>query len=223
MLLPLRSFISRSSGLRSNVHGLMTFGSRAYATPATKSVFDTKALQYSSKHIRHALQTGDVVFYTAPPGVSRTFFYVYISAGVQLLFCDAEDAPIVLAPQGQRMAIAGGLMALGIGIASIMFTYPWRYIDKIILLKGGARVRLLTHARFIESQKCKEYPINRLFSKQKVFTGAGPTGTDPLGNTTSSNLFLRASNERMGYMLDRKGSFMDSYLFDGLWYKPSAK
>ncbi|KAL0082238.1 hypothetical protein F4703DRAFT_1125039 [Phycomyces blakesleeanus] len=184
MLLPLRSFISRSSGLRSNVHGLMTFGSRAYATPATKSVFDTKALQYSSKHIRHALQTGDVVFYTAPPGVSRTFFYVYISAGVQLLFwgnlaslayvtyskkeSDAEDAPIVLAPQGQRMAIAGGLMALGIGIASIMFTYPWRYIDKIILLKGGARVRLLTHARFIESQKCKEYPINRLFSKQKA-------------------------------------------------------
>ncbi|KAI9010443.1 hypothetical protein CLU79DRAFT_710364 [Phycomyces nitens] len=104
----------------------MAFTLRTYAKPATKSAFDTKALQYSSKNIRHALETGDVVFYTAPPGVSRTFFYVYVSAGVQLLFCDAEDAPIVLAPQGQRMAIAGGLMALGIGIASIMFTYPWR-------------------------------------------------------------------------------------------------
>lgn len=40
---------------------------------------------------------------------------------------DAEDAPVVLAPKGQRMAIAAGLVSIGVGIAAVMCTYPWRY------------------------------------------------------------------------------------------------
>ncbi|KAI7868630.1 hypothetical protein BDF14DRAFT_1724489 [Spinellus fusiger] len=87
---------------------------------------EPKNAHTASLQFRQALQSRDMVFYTAPPGVSRTFFYVYVSAGVQLLFCEEEDAPVVLAPQGQRMAIAGGLLAIGIGIASVMFIYPWR-------------------------------------------------------------------------------------------------
>ncbi|ORZ00182.1 hypothetical protein BCR43DRAFT_433914 [Syncephalastrum racemosum] len=79
------------------------------------------------KHLQKALQGRDVVFYTAPDGVKRTFTFMYISAGVQLLFCDEEDAPVVLAPQGQRAAIAASLVAVGVGISSLMCLYPFRY------------------------------------------------------------------------------------------------
>ncbi|KAI9322691.1 transmembrane protein 223-domain-containing protein [Dichotomocladium elegans] len=203
------------------------------------TAFDRKGLQQTGKHIRQALQGRDVVFYQAPDGVGRTFMFMYISAGVQLLFwgnlaslayvtyskkeSDAEDAPVVLAPKSQRLAIAGGLVALGVGIASAMCMYPWRYIDKLILLRGGNRVKLVTHARFLDSHKYKEYPIDQMFCKQKVLTGLGPTGIDPLGKTNSSHIFLRAKGERMAYMLDRKGKFTDTKLFDGLWYNPSAR
>ncbi|KAJ8658925.1 hypothetical protein O0I10_005307 [Lichtheimia ornata] len=206
---------------------------------ASTSVFDRKALQHNSKHIKQALQGRDVVFYQAPNGVNRTFRLLYISAGVQLLFwgnlaslayvsysakeSDEEDAPFVLAPKGQRMAIAGGLMSIGLGIATAMCLYPWRYIDKLILLRGANRVRLVTHARMIESHKIKEYPIDQLYCKQKVLTGLGPSGIDPLGKTNSSHIFLRAKGERMAYMLDRKGRFTDVKLFDGLWYNPTGR
>ncbi|CAO3650310.1 unnamed protein product [Cunninghamella echinulata] len=164
---------------------------------------------------------------------------MYISAGVQLLFwgnlanlayityskpeSDDKDAPLVLAPKGQRLAIAGGLVVTGLGIAALMCTYPWRYIDKLILLKGGQNVKLITHAKWIKSHQVKTYPIENLYCKQKVFTGTGKNGTDPIGNTTSSHIFLRANGEKMGYMLDRKGKFTDSKIFDGLWFSSSRK
>ncbi|KAI9496607.1 transmembrane protein 223-domain-containing protein [Zychaea mexicana] len=206
---------------------------------SSQTAFDRKSIQYAGKHIKQALQGRDVVFYQAPDGVKRMFMFMYISAGVQLLFwgnlaslayvsyskkeSNAEDAPIVLAPKGQRMAIAGGLVSIGVGIATFMCIYPWRYIDKLILLRGANRVRLVTHARFMDSHKYKEYPIDQLYCKQKVFTGLGTKGVDPLGKTNSSHIFLRAQGERIAYMLDRKGKFTDVKLFDGLWYNPSAR
>ena len=111
---------------------------RGYAA----SVFDKKSIQFTSKHIKQALNQKDLVFYQAPKGAKRTFTFMYISAGVQLLFwgnlgslayvsytkkeSEADDAPYVLAPQGQRMAIAGGLVAVGVAIATVMCIYPWR-------------------------------------------------------------------------------------------------
>lgn len=94
------------------------------------------------------------------------------------------------------MAIAAGLVSIGVGIAAVMCTYPWRYnkllflvtictagmnsysrfdryIDKLVLLRGGNIVRLVTHARFANSHKIKEYPIDRLYCKQQVHTGIG--------------------------------------------------
>ncbi|KAI8988895.1 transmembrane protein 223-domain-containing protein [Pilobolus umbonatus] len=182
----------------------------------------------------------DVVFYSAPDNVKRTFTWMYISAGVQLLFWgnlaslayvsytvkdgEEEDAPIVLAPKEKRVGIAAGLVAVGVGIASFMCLYPWRYIDKLILLKGATTVKLVTHARLIQSQKAKLYPIEQLYCKQKVFTGAGTKGTDPIGSVSnSSHIFLNARGEKIAYMLDRKGTFMDSKLFDGLWYNSHAR
>lgn len=99
-----------------------------------------------------------------------------------------------------------------------------RYIDKLILLKGADKVRLVTHARLIKSHQFKEYPIEQLYCKQKVFTGVGKTGNDAVGTkANTSHIFLGAKGEKMAYMLDRRGSFMDSKLFDGLWYNPHAK
>ncbi|RCH82929.1 hypothetical protein CU097_005013 [Rhizopus azygosporus] len=210
----------------------LLFRSQAYST---KTVFDKQSIQFSSKHLKQALQKKDVVFYQAPPGVRRTFNWMYISAGVQLMFWgnlaslayvayavkdgDTEDAPVVLAPQGKRIAIAGGLVGVGVAIATVMCLYPWRYIDKLILLKGGTTARLMTHARFAKSHQVKEYPIDQLYCKQKVFTGVGKNGTDAIGTkSSSSHIFLNAKGEKMAYMLDRKGAFMDSKLFDGLWY-----
>ena len=43
-----------------------------------------------------------------------------------IMSSEEEDAPFVLAPKGQRMAIAGGLMGIGLGIATVMCMYPWR-------------------------------------------------------------------------------------------------
>lgn len=123
-------------------------------------------MQSDVKQLLKTLQSRDVVFYQAPPNVGRTFFFMYVSAGVQLLFwgnlaslayvtysqperwvlllslspflclfcikCHfygpsaEEDAPMVLAPQGKRMAVAGGLVAIGLGVAAAMCTYPWR-------------------------------------------------------------------------------------------------
>ncbi|KAI8384836.1 transmembrane protein 223-domain-containing protein [Radiomyces spectabilis] len=208
---------------------------RAYTSSATAS---SKTLLQTNKQLKQTLQGRDILFYQAPAGVKRTFFFMYISAGVQLLFWgnlaslayvtysqksgDEEDAPVVLAPKYKRVAIAGGLVAVGIGIATLMCVYPWRYVDQLWLLKGGQHVRLVTHAK-LPSHRSREYPIQQLYSKQKIFTGVGPTGTDALGQTTSSSVFLRAKGERLGYTLDRKGKFTDSRLFDGLWYNLSAK
>jgi hypothetical protein len=137
---------------------------------------------------------------------------------------EEEDAPVVLAPQGQRMAIAGGLVTVGVAVASLMCLYPWRYVDKIILLKGANTVKLVTHARVLKSHQFKEYPIDNLYCKQKVFTGVGKTGTDNIGTkANSSHIFLAAKGEKMAYMLDRKGSFMDSKLFDGIWFNAHGK
>lgn len=61
---------------------------------ASSTVFDRKALQHNSKHIKQALQGRDVVFYQAPNGVNRTFRLLYISAGVQLLFWQVPCAAV---------------------------------------------------------------------------------------------------------------------------------
>lgn len=94
-----------------------------------------------------------------------------------------------------------------------------------MLLKGGQRVQLVTHAlKYFRSHKLREYPIDQLYCKQKVFTGVGKTGNDAIGTkANSSHIFLRAQNEKIAYMLDRKGSFMDSKLFDGLWYDTTKR
>lgn len=201
---------------------------------STKTALDKQSIQFTSKHLKQALEKKDVVFYQAPSGVGRMFMWMYISAGVQLMFwgnlaslayvayavkeSDEEDAPVVLAPQSKRVAISAGLVSVGLGIATVMCLYPWRYVDKLVLLKGARTARLVTHARFIQSHKVKEYPIEQLYCKQKVFTGVGIKGTDVLGTkASSSHVFLNARGEKMAYMLDRKGNFMDSKLFDGLW------
>jgi hypothetical protein len=103
-------------------------------------------------------------------------------------------------------------------------TLLFRYIDKLILLKEAQTVKLVTHARVFKSHQFKEYPIEQLYCKQKVFTGVGKNGTDAVGvKANSSHIFLGAKGEKMAYMLDRKGSFMDSKLFDGLWFNPHGK
>ncbi|KAF7729315.1 hypothetical protein EC973_004571 [Apophysomyces ossiformis] len=208
---------------------------RGYAS-AAKTGLEKKSARSVSKAFKEALQSRDIVFYQGPPAAERMYFYMYISAGVQLFFwgnlaslaydnyskkeSDAEDAPYVLAPLGQRIAISASLVAVGLGIAGAMCAYPWRCIDRMILLKGGSRVRLITHARFIPSQKIKEYPLEQLYSKQMVHTGLGTTGTDPLSKSVSTQTILRARGERMGYIMDRKGKFADSMLFDKLYYQP---
>ncbi|KAI8984361.1 hypothetical protein BDF20DRAFT_954481 [Mycotypha africana] len=224
------SFFARTSArtcLRPCIK-LTRFPTFAYSTQSirsnTSSIFDRKSILFNVKHLKQALERQDVVFYEAPKGVDRTFTWMYVSAGVQLLFCENEEAPVVLAPKPQRIAIAGGLVTVGIAVASLMCLYPWRYIDKLILLRGGNHVKLVTHARFVESQKYKIYPIDRLYCKQKVFTGVGKSGIEPLGATSKksngrTHIFINAEGERIAYMLDRKGSFMDSKLFDGLWFR----
>jgi hypothetical protein len=69
------------------------FRSQAYST---KTVFDKQSIQFLSKHLKQALQKKDVVFYQAPPGVRRTFNWMYISAGVQLMFWYAPFFVIVI-------------------------------------------------------------------------------------------------------------------------------
>lgn len=108
------------------------------------------------------------------------FFYFLLYSLLTIFFCfsDELDAPMVLAPQGQRVAVAGGLVAVGLGVAAAMCTYPWRYIDKLILLKGGERVKLITHAKWIKSHQVKTYPLENIRCKQKVFTGVGKIEND---------------------------------------------
>ncbi|KAI8089630.1 uncharacterized protein BX664DRAFT_262008 [Halteromyces radiatus] len=95
---------------------------------STMTNFDKKSLQSGARQLLKTLQSRDVIFYQAPPNVNRTFFFMYISAGVQLLFWGnlAKNAPMILAPQGKRMVIAGGLVTVGLGVAAAMCTYPWR-------------------------------------------------------------------------------------------------
>ncbi|KAI8576117.1 hypothetical protein K450DRAFT_258556 [Umbelopsis ramanniana AG] len=131
---------------------------------------------------------------------------------------DEEDSPYVLAPKPQRLGIASGLVAVGVGISAAMCLYPWRYINRLSLLKGGNMVRLETCAKGLASHKVKEYPINKLAASQRVYTGVGPRGTDAI-NSTSSYVFLRSERERMGYILDRKGNYLDPRIFDGLFQR----
>lgn len=58
-----------------------------YGTQASlKSALDKKSIQFTSKQLKQALEQKDVVFYQAPAGIDRTFMWLYISAGVQLMF-----------------------------------------------------------------------------------------------------------------------------------------
>lgn len=41
---------------------------------------------------------------------------------------EGDDAVTELAPKGQRITIAGGLVTVGIAVATMMCLYPWRYI-----------------------------------------------------------------------------------------------
>ena len=92
------------------------------------------------------------------------------------------------------------------------------------MLKGAQTARLVTHARLLPSHKIKEYPIDQLYCKQKVYTGVGINGTDAVGvKANSSHIFLAAKGEKMAYMLDRKGTFTDSKVFDGLWFNLHGK
>ncbi|KAI9353178.1 transmembrane protein 223-domain-containing protein [Pilaira anomala] len=212
-----------------------------YSTQSSfKSALDKKSIQFTSKQLKQMLDQKDVVFYQAPAGVNKTFMWLYISAGVQLMFWgnlaslayvaytttegEGENAVVELAPKGKRIAIAGSLVTVGIAVATLMCLYPWRYVDKLILLKGAQKVKLVTHARLIKSHQFKEYPIDQLYCKQKVFTGVGKNGTDVIGTkANSTHIFLGAKGEKMAYMLDRKGTFTDSKLFDGLWFNLHGK
>lgn len=40
---------------------------------------------------------------------------------------EGDDAVTELAPKEQRIAIAGGLVTVGIAVATMMCLYPWRY------------------------------------------------------------------------------------------------
>ena len=65
--------------------------SRSFARISTRlasseTAFDRKSIQYAGKQIKQTLKGRDVVFYQAPEGVKRMFMFMYISAGVQLMF-----------------------------------------------------------------------------------------------------------------------------------------
>lgn len=77
-----------TNGLLLNVDMfLIAFHVRLYGTQnSLKSALDKKSIQFTSKQLRQALEQKDVVFYQAPAGVGRTFMWMYISAGVQLMF-----------------------------------------------------------------------------------------------------------------------------------------
>ncbi|ORX42507.1 hypothetical protein DM01DRAFT_319094 [Hesseltinella vesiculosa] len=107
-------------------HALVTPFFSASRRQASTTAFGKKSVQFEAKQLIKALQRKDVVFYEAPKGASRTLNLMYICAGVQLLFWDEENAPMVLAPQGKRLAISGGLVVVGLGIATALCTYPWR-------------------------------------------------------------------------------------------------
>lgn len=42
-----------------------------------------------------------------------------------MYYREGEDAAVVLAPKAQRIAIAGGLVSVGVAVATLMCLYPW--------------------------------------------------------------------------------------------------
>jgi hypothetical protein len=60
----------------------------------------------------------DGLYFSAP---TFSFF-----VDVMWLFSDEEDSTYVLAPKPQRLGIASGLVAVGVGISAAMCLYPWR-------------------------------------------------------------------------------------------------
>ncbi|KAM3587091.1 hypothetical protein VKS41_002133 [Umbelopsis sp. WA50703] len=208
-----------------------TLISRGFATVSRHERNKTNVL---TRQLQQQLQSKDVILYEAPPSAQRTFLFMYISAGVQLLFwgnlaslayvsygtkeTQAENSPYVLAPKSKRIGIASALCAVGVGISAAMCLYPWRYINRLWLLKGGSIARFETCAKGIASHKVREFPVSNLNISQRVFTGVGPKGTDAI-NSSSSHIFLRPTRARMGYILDRKGQFRDPKLFDGIFHR----
>jgi hypothetical protein len=62
----------------------LTAATRRGLTTAQSS--DRNKLHVLSKQLKQQLQNKDVILYEAPTSARRTFFFMYISAGVQLLF-----------------------------------------------------------------------------------------------------------------------------------------
>ena len=65
----------------------IVFSRATYATQSSlKTALDKKSIQFTSKQLKQALEHKDVVFYEAPAGVGKRFMWLYVSAGVQLMF-----------------------------------------------------------------------------------------------------------------------------------------
>lgn len=82
-------FIRNACGqpIKNKVYISMYVQTARYGTQnSLKSALDKQSIQFTSKHLKQALEKKDVVFYQAPAGVGRTFMWMYISAGVQLMF-----------------------------------------------------------------------------------------------------------------------------------------
>ncbi|OZJ03010.1 hypothetical protein BZG36_03970 [Bifiguratus adelaidae] len=203
--------------------------------PATKAT-ERVSVSTAIKSLKQKLQHKDVEFYQAPASARRTFVLLYVAAGVQILFWGnlgslayvsyaekkkdgAEDAQPTLASKPKRMAVAGALIGVGTMIAGAMCIYPWRYVRRITLLRGGNSLRLQTYGWGKNSTR--ELPVDTVYAKQKIYTGIGPKGTDALGSS-ASQLYLRIQSERLAYILDRKGKYLDPRVFDGVFYSRSG-
>ncbi|KAL1917777.1 uncharacterized protein VTP21DRAFT_3611 [Calcarisporiella thermophila] len=205
------------------------FFNRAFASQSTPQA--PPPLSSIVKNLKTTLAQRDVLFYEAPQSSHRIITILYLSAGVQLVFWgnisnlmyltygekkSDEGNEASLAPKSKRLAISLGLFTIGLLVSGVMCAYPWRYVSKLTLLKGGKNIRVQTASWY--PRFSRDYHIDDLMCKQKLFTGRGERGTETL--SSSSHIFINAKNEKLAYVLDRRGTFSEPRIFDALLHKP---
>ncbi|KAJ1976581.1 hypothetical protein H4R35_002640 [Dimargaris xerosporica] len=218
--------------------GLRGLGSAARPSLETlphtiKSITDAAAHRLSAEELQRVraflgyARTKDIVIYRQD---TKTFQRVAtLALLVQLAFWlnlshlaylnmfdeNPETNTFELASGIKRALVAGGLAAVGAVTAGLLLIYTACRVNTITLLKGGQTLRFQT-ARLYKAGTF-DFPLTSVYATTRLTAMPQLGPTVPASKT--NHYFLRSTQRRLGFQLDRRAEFLEPVTWDCLFNK----
>ncbi|KAJ1982843.1 hypothetical protein H4R34_001572 [Dimargaris verticillata] len=218
--------------------GLRGLATAARPPPETlpqtiKSIADAAAHRLSAEELQRVkaflsyARTKDIVIYRQD---TKTFQRVAtLALLVQLAFWlnlshlaylnmfdeNPETNAFELASGLKRALVAGGLAAVGAVTAGLLLVYTASRVNTITLLKGGQTLRFQT-ARLYKAGVF-EFPLTSVYATTHLAIKPHQ-GSTPSASKTN-HYFLRSTQRRLGFQLDRRAEFLEPVTWDCLFNK----